>query len=338
MIRAILSYPSDGRLSEGGVELIDEWERNPTTMIWVVLEKESRESEKKILSQRFGIHHLAIADAFRDRHPPKIEAFQNNTFILMKGLDASSTSIDLDTIQLSMFVGERFLVTRSTAHSVSTAKVSAELTSGALPPDMSSSALALRLCRTVADRFLPLLLAVEKRLEEMETEMLEHPSDELLGELVQQKGDLKRVLRILQYHAQIFTSAISNAPQHLAGHRHELIDVQEQLDRLLSLARLYYELTDDLMNGYLSLSAHRLNQIMQTLTIVTVIFVPITFMAGVYGMNFEFMPELGFRGAYFLLLGSMLTVVAANPRLLLPTRLDWTPPPPLSRQALWNLR
>jgi magnesium transporter len=58
-----------------------------------------------------------------------------------------------------------------------------------------------------------------------------------------------------------------------------LTDVQEQLDRMLSLARLYYELTDDLMNGYLSLSAHRLNQIMQTLTIVTVIFVPITFMA-----------------------------------------------------------
>jgi magnesium transporter len=86
--------------------------------------------------------------------------------------------------------------------------------------------------------------------------------------------------------------------------------VQEQLDRLLSLARLYYELTDDLMNGYLSLSAHRLNQIMQTLTIVTVIFVPITFMAGIYGMNFEYMPELGIRGAYFVLLGIMLTVVS----------------------------
>ncbi|MDH3207840.1 MAG: magnesium transporter CorA family protein [Gemmatimonadota bacterium] len=311
MIRALLYDPSDGRLTDGGAELIDAWERTPASTIWVVMENEAREQEESLLSKRFGIHPLAITDAFRDRHPPKIEQFQDNTFILMKGLDASSTSLDLDTIQLSLFVGERFLVTRSSGHSVSTAKVVAELTSGALPPDISRPAIALRLCRTVADRFLPLLLAVEKRLEEMETEMLERPSDELLGELVRQKGDLKRVLRILQYHAQIFTSATSNAPQHLAGHDHELIDVQEQLDRLLSLARLYYELTDDLMNGYLSLSAHRLNQIMQTLTIVTVIFVPITFMAGVYGMNFEFMPELGFRGAYFVLLGSMLTVVAA---------------------------
>ncbi len=310
MIRVTLFDPAVG-LSEGGAELIAEWERNAAANIWVVLENEPRETEAELLANRFGIHHLAMTDAFRERHPPKIEEFQNNTFILMKGLDGASTSIDLDTIQLSMFVGERFLVTRSSGHSVSTARVLAELVSGDLPPDIPSPALALRLCRTVADRFLPLLLAVEKRLEEMEIEMLEHPGDELLGELVKQKGDLKRVLRILQYHAQIFMSATANAPLQLAQHQHELVDVQEQLDRLLSLTRLYYELTDDLMSGYLSLSAHRLNQIMQTLTIVTVIFVPITFMAGVYGMNFEFMPELGFRGSYFILLGSMLMVVAS---------------------------
>lgn len=310
MIRTILHDPSDGQIREGGAELIEEWERQPDARIWVVLESESSDVEAEILGKRFGIHKLAVTDALRDRHPPKIEEFEDSTFILMRGLDADSRSLDLGTIQLSLFVSKRSLVTRSSGHSVSTAKVVSELLSGELPPDISRAELALRLCRVVADRFLPLLLAVEKRLEEMEEEMLERPSDELLGELVKQKGDLKRVLRILQYHAQIFTTASTNMPEHLAHHHHELTDVQEQLDRLLSLARLYYELTDDLMNGYLSLSAHRLNQIMQTLTIVTVIFVPITFMAGVYGMNFEFMPELGFRPAYFVLLGSMLLVVA----------------------------
>jgi len=263
------------------------------------------------LASRFGVHRLAIADALRERHPPKIEPFKDNTFILLKGLDAISTSLDFGTIQLSLFVGERFLVTRSSGRSLSSERVLSELTSGAMPPEFSPAGLALLLCRTVADRFLPLLLAVEKRLEEMETEMLQKPNDELLAELVGQKGDLKKVLRILQYHAQVFSSARSKTPVQLGGHDHELTDVQEQLDRLLSLARLYYELTDDLMNGYLSLSAHRLNQIMQTLTIVTVIFVPITFMAGIYGMNFEFIPELGYHNGYFILLGAMLSVVAS---------------------------
>ena len=309
-MRVVLYDPASRRLREGGPELIDEWDRSAASTIWVALEDEPAGSESELLSSRFGVHRLAITDALRERHPPKIEPFEQNTFILLKGLDASATSLEFGTIQLSLFVGERFLVTRSSGRSLSSEKILAELTSGALPAEFSPAGLALLLCRTVADRFLPLLLAVEKRLEEMESEMLEKPSDQLLAELVRQKGDLKKVLRILQYHAQVFSSARSKTPAQLSGHDHELTDVQEQLDRLLSLARLYYELTDDLMNGYLSLSAHRLNQIMQTLTIVTVIFVPVTFMAGIYGMNFEFMPELGFRPAYFILLGAMLVVVA----------------------------
>ena len=309
MIRAVLYDPSEQRLREGGVELIDEWEQATASQIWVAIENHPPETERSLLSDRFGIHPLAIADALRERHPPKIEPFRDNTFILLKGLDAESTSLEFGTIQLSLFIGARFLVSRSSGRSVSTDAVLSEVTSGEIAPDVSRASLALRLCRTVADRFLPLLLAVEARLDEMEEEMLSRPSDELLTELVRQKGDLKRILRILQYHAQLFTSARSHTPAQLMDHEHELTDVQEQLDRMLGLARLYYELTDDLMNGYLSLSAHRLNQIMQTLTIVTVVFVPITFMAGIYGMNFERIPELGYRNGYFILLGTMLMVV-----------------------------
>ena len=311
MLRAIFYEPSEPRLLEGGVELIERWQTSTSASIWVILDGDQSERDSDVLAKRVGIHPLAIADALRDRHPPKIESFTDNTFILLKGLDADSNSLEFGTIQLSIFVGERFVVSRSAKRSVSTERVSAELLTADKPSDLVPATLALRLCRTVADRFVPVLMTVEARLEEMETEMLERPSDELLAELIRQKGDLKRILRIVQYHTQIFTAALSNIPEQLAGNVHELTDVQEQLDRQLGLARLYYELTDDLMNGYLSLSAHRLNQIMQTLTIVTVIFVPITFMAGIYGMNFEFMPELAFRPAYFILLFAMLSVVVS---------------------------
>ncbi|NNF07680.1 MAG: magnesium transporter CorA family protein [Candidatus Eisenbacteria bacterium] len=316
MIRAILYRPQSRTFTEGGAELIDVWDGETDSSIWVELSGGKPEVESKLMSERFGIHSLAIKDALRDRHPPKIEPFTNNTFILLKGLDAETDSISFGTIQLSIFVGDRFLLTRASKHSVSADRVREELLSGTLRYEFSTAALGLRLCRTVSDRFVPVLLSVESRLEEMETEMLERPNDELLAELVRQKSDLKKILRVVQYHAQVFTSASSQIPAHLAGYNHELTDLQEQLDRQLSLARLYYELTDDLMTGYLSLSSHRLNQIMQTLTIVTMIFVPITFMAGIYGMNFEFMPELSIRNAYFFLLGSMLLVVAGILALL----------------------
>ena len=311
MIRTLLFDSAEPALRQGGAELIDAWERTPSSTIWVNFEDEPAEEETGLLSRRFGIHRLAISDALRERHPPKIETFKDNTFVLLKELDAVSTSLDFGTIQLSLFVGERFLVTRSSERSVSTEIVRAELAAGEMPSGVSPVALALRLCRTVADRLMPLLMSVETRLEEMETEMLERPSDDLLAELVGQKADLRRLVRVLQYHAQVFSSSRAAATERLKGYDHELTDVQEQVDRHLSLARLYYELTDDLMAGYLSLSAHRLNQIMQTLTIVTVIFVPITFMAGIYGMNFEFMPELAYPAAYFILLGVMLAVVSS---------------------------
>ncbi len=311
MLRALLYEPSRGRLLDGGTELIERWEQSADSSIWVMLTGEDPERESKLLCERFGVHPLAVTDALRDRHPPKVESFEGHTFILLKGLDATTESLDFGTIQLSLFIGNRILITRSAGVSVSSENVANALLAGEIPPDLSRAELALRLCRTVADRFLPLLLAVENRLEEMEQEMLKRPSDSLLAELITQKSDLKRILRIVQYHAQIFAAASSGTPKELAGHEHELNDVREQLDRQLSLARLYYDLTDDLMNGYLSISAHHLNQIMKTLTIVTVIFVPITFMAGIYGMNFEYMPELGFRPAYFILLGLMVSVVAA---------------------------
>lgn len=311
MIEAMMYNPADGSLQQGGAEFINQWQSSPDSLIWVTTQDEDPIKEASLLEQAFGLHRHAIADAQRDRHPPKIEAFAGSSFVLLKALDSSSTTIDYNTIQLALFVGERFLVTRSSGLSRSTKKLWMEVIAGEYPPNIPRAVLALRLCRTVSDRFLPALLTVEKRLEEMESEMLARPTDKLLGELVTQKGDLRRMLRILQYHSQVFFAAKSDTPAELADHQHELNDVLDQLDRHLGLARLYYDLTDDLMNGYLSLSAHRLNQIMQTLTIVTVIFVPITFMAGIYGMNFETMPELKLRYGYFVLLGAMLAVVVS---------------------------
>ncbi|REJ80234.1 MAG: metal transporter [Acidobacteria bacterium] len=324
MIDVTLWDPAEARLLRGGPELVQRWRDSRDALIWVATTDEDPATESKLLRETFGLHRHAVADAQRDRHPPKIEAFEGNSFLLLKALDARSQTIDFKTIQLALFVGERFLVTRSSGPSPSVAKTLGELHDGQLPPDTSRAELALRVCRTVCDRFLPALLAVENRLEQMEAEMLDSPTDALLAELVRQKGDLRRMLRILQYHAQIFAEAKGSTPPELAGHKHELIDVLDQLDRHLSLARLYYDVTDDLVNGYLSLSAHRLNQIMQTLTIVTVIFVPITFMAGIYGMNFEYIPELGFRYGYFFLLGAMVLVVAGL--LVLLHRRGWLRP------------
>jgi magnesium transporter len=90
---------------------------------------------------------------------------------------------------------------------------------------------------------------------------------------------------------------------------HSINDVYEHQERVSSLTQLYYELASDLIDGYISLASHRLNQIMKVLTIITAIFVPITFIAGIYGMNFEYMPELHSKSGYFIAIGVMATIV-----------------------------
>ena len=312
MIRATLYDPEAGTLTEGGEELLTRWRESSEDLLWVMIEGEEADKEERLLQDFFDLHPFAVNDAMRDRHPAKLEEFDSETFLLLKGLDASTdVTLEFRTIQVAIFVGDRHLVTRSSSRSLSSEGLFDDLVAGKIPPGLSRAELALLLCRRVFDRFFPILMRVERRLEEMESELLSNPTDDLLNELVRQKGDLKHMLRIVQGHAAVFAELEDELTSHFQDLDHQLKDVREHLDRHLSLTRLYFELSSDLMDGYLSLSAHRLNQVMQTLTIVTVIFVPVTFLAGLYGMNFEYMPELGVRGAYFVALGVMATMIAA---------------------------
>ena len=109
---------------------------------------------------------------------------------------------------------------------------------------------------------------------------------------------------------QIFSKLSAHQPPGISAERqHEINDVYENQERANSLSSLYYELASDLIDGYISLASHRLNNIIKILTIVTTIFVPLGFLAGIYGMNFEYMPELHSRSGYFILLGVMATIV-----------------------------
>lgn len=322
MIKARLFL--SGGMQVGGVELIASWREHPDSVIWVDLVENPQATEAELLEREFGIHQLAIEDAQRDRHPPKIEAFSDYTFVLLKGLSADSKDIDFDTIQLALFVGENFLITRHSGASKSINRLEAHL---ANQNDLSEysdlSKLALLLCRLVVDRYLNILLALEPRLEELEELMLEHSDDSLLAELIGYKSDLKRLGRFATYHEQLFRSLRDKTfPGFSDSDRsHEIIDVWEQQERACSLSLLYYDTASDLIDGYISIASHRLNQIMKILTIITAVFVPLSFLAGIYGMNFENMPELHSKSGYFILLGVMVAI--ATTFLVAFRRMKW---------------
>jgi magnesium transporter len=303
MIRTMLYQPATREIITGNEELLSVWQQQPDAILWADFSDNEPEAELSTLVEHFGLHPLAIHDAQRTRHQPKIESFDNHVFILLKGLGPDRDTFEFETIQIALFIGERFLVTRHSARSPSIDGIWQTVQHNGPLFESGPDCLALRLARVSVDRFLNRLLTLEPRLEDLEQEIVTHPQDEILSELMGYKTSLRKFRRVLLYHQQIFLDLMNSPPPQVKPERiHEIKDVYEHQERAGSLATLYYEVSSDLIEGYISLASHRLNNIMKILTIVTAIFVPLSFLAGVYGMNFENMPELKSRSGYFVLL------------------------------------
>jgi magnesium transporter len=309
MIRTMLYRPATREIKTGNEELLSVWQEQPDTILWADFSDNDTDTELAILVERFGLHPLAIHDAQRSRHQPKVEAFDDHVFVLLKGLGPDRDEFEFETIQIALFIGARFLVTRHSGPSPSIDKLwQASQREGSLL-GVGPDSLALRLSRISVDRFLNRLLTLEPKLEDIEHEIVSQPKDDILTDLMGYKTTLRKFRRVLLYHQQVFLDLMNNPPPQIRSERiHEIKDVYEHQERAGSLATLYYEVASDLIEGYISLASHRLNNIMKILTIVTAIFVPLSFLAGVYGMNFENMPELKSRDGYFVLLGVMATI------------------------------
>ena len=309
-IRAVLYNPVSRKCAQGGLELIDAWQQQPESLLWADFTGAEFDAHIETLSQRFFLHPMAIQDAQRQRHPPKLEEFDRHTFILLKGLGKDMVEFEFETIQIALFVNRRFLITRHTEPSPSIDRCWREIERRHDMLARGTDVVALRIARIVVDRYVEKLLSLEPRLEELEVQMAKKPSDKMLSELTGYKTNLRKFRRVFLYHVQLFAQLAAEPPTGIdAAHIHEINDVYENQERATSLATLYYELASDLIDGYISLASHRLNYIIKILTIVTTIFVPLSFLAGIYGMNFEYMPELHSKSGYFILLAIMGLIV-----------------------------
>jgi len=299
----------DGEKPEtGSWPLLERWRHSPGAYLWVDLAQDATEAAE--ILEQFGADHVVIEQSLAVRYPPKIEALSDDAvFMLLRGLDATSSSIDFGTIQIALLIGERFLVSRHSAQSPSIERVQSLLAAGSPQVGRRPAELALDIAMVVVGRYVPIVIKLEGRLEAMEDEMFENPTDDILNELLRYKRQLKKLRRIASYQVSLFDRVRHEGHPLFPGLERRAAEIAEQFERIASLSNLHNDLANDLMNGYLSLSSHRLNHIMKVLTVITCIFVPITFIAGIYGMNFENMPELSTPYAYFTVLGVMALVV-----------------------------
>ncbi len=294
---------------DGGSELIERWRSLPGSRLWLDIDGQFS-TEIHDLLRGLGCDELAILDASRERHPPKVEAFENSTFVLFRGISSLGDDLQLTPQQLALFVGDDFLITYHRGHSVSISHAWNQL-----EEDCSTlkdpGLLTLQILHFAGGRYLEAILAFEDHLGGLEDTLLSGEAEKAMKELVAYRSRLRVLRRVFSYHQRLAEHILNGAGGHLGKggeegpHYHQRRDLYDRCERLYSLCNMYYEICGDLVEGYISLSSHRLNNTMKVLTIITAIFVPLSFLAGLYGMNFENMPELHYRYGYFFVLGLM---------------------------------
>lgn len=310
MIRALL-LSGEGQLIEGGDELVERWRESSEGFLWLDIRSEVN-ADTRALLRSFGCDDLAIADCSRTRHPPKVENFRASTFVLFRGISELDEALNLVPQQLGIWVGPNYLITVHKGYSVSIDQLSQLL---AEDRQLHSPAiLALRLLHFASGRYLEKLMAAEERITELEDKLLDGNSEEVLKELVTYRSRLRKLRRVFNYHHRIADTLLHDGGAFLGTGEdatyHTRRDLYDRCERVLSLSTLYYELCGDLIDGHISLTSHQLNHTMKILTIITAIFVPITFIAGLYGMNFDNMPELHHEYGYYIVLGVIALLAA----------------------------
>lgn len=306
----------------GGKELLSEWQEDKDSVLWLDIDNEPANSERELLTQ-LGCHPLAITDVLRERHPPKVELFDNYIYMLYRGVLNVKENLDLTHLQISLFVGERIVIT---CHREESAAIKHFFTQrGERFLLRSPIVLALRIFHHSCGIYLESLFAFEQKLEELEDVFQSDGNDKLMQEIILYRSRITKLKRLFNYHKNIGAELKSyiedETPLIKSSELHITIDVYERLERLQSLSQMHYDICGDLVNGYLSITSHQLNATMRILTVITAIFIPLGFLAGLYGMNFDDIPELHVKNGYYYLLAVMATL--ASTLIVLFKKIKW---------------
>ncbi|MEK9765776.1 MAG: magnesium transporter CorA family protein [Thalassolituus sp.] len=305
MIRCML-VDDAGNTRTGGSELLIEWQRNREGRMWLDIQEEDEAGERKLL-EKLGCHALAVQDAQRHRHPPKLEEFDDSTFVLYRGIASFNAELEHDSQNIAFFIADNTLITRHPKEARSIEKLFSDQGSNLLK--QGPGFLALKIMHTSAGLYLDALLEFETHLSDIEDSLLNDGNDELMRELVTYRTRLVKLRRLFNYHRNITDELRSDDYIALSikddAMSHAITDLHDRFDRLYTLAEIFYSIAGDLIDGYISIASHQLNRTMQVLTVITAIFVPLGFLAGLYGMNFEYIPELHVKNGYFFLLAAM---------------------------------
>ncbi len=261
------------------------------------------------LAEEFNFHPLSIEDCQNAHQRPKVEEYRGYYFIVLYEAELAGPDNRLELRELNIFLGKNFLVT------VHSRPIRAIETAGRLwrewtdRAEHGSGLLAYLLMDAIVDDYMPLLDLLSDRMDDLEDEIFGEFKPEAIEEIFRIKKQLLNLRRSVTPLRDVFNVILRREQPIFA--RETYVYFQDVFDHLIRVADTIDTLRDMLgstMDAYLSVSGNRMNVVMKRLTSIATILMSVTLIAGVYGMNFERMPELGWKYGYIFALGSMFVV------------------------------
>ncbi len=281
--------------------------KDKPTITWINIDGLHQVEIVEALGKHFGLHPLVMEDIVHTGQRPKMEDYENTLFIVLKMLLYNEASEQIDEEQVSLILGPNLVISFQEREGDVFDPIRERIRNNrGRIRKMGADYLAYALVDAIVDHYFILLEKVGDRVEILGEELVEKPSPKTLEEI----HALKRELLFMRKSVWPLREVISGLQRGESAlfEEHTLIylrDVYDHSIQVIDTVETFRDMISGMLDIYLSSVSNRMNEVMKVLTIIATIFIPLTFVAGIYGMNFQYMPELRWSWGYFGALGVM---------------------------------
>jgi len=300
-------------IDEGfAVEKLPQLLQEQQSVIWVDMEAPS-EADDHVLLDTFHFHPLTVEDCRANRHHPKVEEFPDYIYFIVHAVRTDSSPDRFNTVELDGFLGPNYVLTYHHEHFPSIDKVKQSIRSSPVTCQRGAPFLLHHIIDGIVDDYLPVMDDFDERINALEDDIfaLNRANKDILEEILGLKRSVLRLRRISSKQLEVLFRMSHGQFQLISGPALPFYrDIYDHLVRVTDLAESYRDLISGSLEAYLSVVSNRLNEIMKVLTIFSAVMLPLTFIAGVYGMNFDNMPELHWHYGYYMAWGIMIMLAS----------------------------
>jgi len=287
--------------------------KETSTVTWINIDGVHQVDVIEKIGKHFDMHPLIMEDIMHTEQRPKMEDFGHYIFIVLKMLYYDDEENEIKGEQVSLILGERFVISFQEREGDIFDPIRDRIRNAkGRVRKMGADYLAYLLLDAVVDHYFTILEKLGERIEELEEKLVSDPRPETLHEIHKLKREMI-FLRRSVWPLRELISGLERVESSLIkkATRIYLRDIYDHTIQVIDTVETYRDMLSGMHDTYLSSISNRMNEVMKVLTIIATIFIPLTFIAGIYGMNFEFMPELKWRAAYFVVWG-IIAVVAVS--------------------------